>query len=86
MAIQSKTEGHFSVFAKNYLKERNVVYFLLLYSRKRFFRKGFLFACMQLKLNRKGFLPLIANILFVSINFMLEKVFVRFFIQMNAHF
>ena len=28
--------------------------------------------------NRKGFLPLMANVLFVSINHSLEKVFVRF--------
>ena len=34
--------------------------------------------------NRKGFLPLISNILFVSIHFTLEKVFVTFFVQMNA--
>ena len=32
----------------------------------------------------RDFLPLIANISFVSINFMLEKVFVRFFVQMNT--
>ena len=32
--------------------------------------------CLHVRnLNRKGFLPLIANILFVSINFSLEKVF-----------
>ena len=34
--------------------------------------------------SRKGILPLIANILFVSINFTLEKVFVTFFVQMKA--
>ena len=30
------------------------------------------------------FLPVIANILFVSINFTLEKVFVTFFVQMKV--
>ena len=36
-------------------------------------------SCLHARnLNRKGFLPLIANMLFVSIHFSLEKVFVRF--------
>ena len=36
-------------------------------------------SCLQARSrDRKGFLPLIANILFVSINVSLEKVFLRF--------
>ena len=66
---------------------------MLHYLPSRFFRKGFDLNCdteiylipvvflvstRVIKIGR-GFLPLIANILFVSINFTLEKVFVTFF-------
>ena len=67
------------------------------YSRSRFFRKGypelrdrtyliaavFIVCTHAIKIGRV-FLPLIANILFISINFTLKKVSVTFFVQMNV--
>ena len=77
-------------FDNQELFERKLaVYFVLHYSSKTFFRKGYDpeiyfdaygsltrlgFLCSRTQRNRMGLLPLIANMLFVSSHFSLEKV------------
>ena len=97
ISAQSSDKKKWKYNCEELFKRKLVVYFVLHYSRKRFFRKGVLPELSEIYLiayalwhglcvlfharnwNRKRFLPLIANVLFVSINVTLEKVCVWFF-------